>query len=177
MKADVPPIAAPFPAPSALIIGALDDLRLAAESPRTTRDELRAVAELPRPWDPPTCPPTLRQYLWRWLDDVVGWINREHAWRVDRLVPLCWMEHPHIAHEVATVACQRFFAMYAVTPDALEDWHRYSLPMFLDRIAQRIGATGCPPGRHQASPAESRTVLYASADERAWRSNRAAEGG
>ncbi len=177
MTTEARSITTAFPKPSALIVGALDDLRTAAERPPTTRDELRVLAELPRPWDPPTCPPALRRYLWRWLDDVVGWINTEHAWRVDRLIPLCWMEHPHIAHEIATVACQRFFAMYAVTPDALEEWHRYALPMFLDRIAQRIGATGCPPGRHQTSPTESRTVLYASADERAARSNRAVERG
>jgi hypothetical protein len=39
--------------------------------------------------------------------------------------------------------------MYAVTPDPLEEWYRYALPTFLDRIAQRIGPTGCPPGKHQ----------------------------
>jgi hypothetical protein len=154
------PLLAPFPIPSALVVGALDDLRLAVERPPEDRDELRLVAELPRPWDPPTCPPELQHYLWRWLADVVLWINEEHTWRVDRLIPICWAEHPHIAHELATLACQRFNAMYAVTPDPLEEWHRFALPAFLDRIAQRVGPTGCPPGRHQPSPGEARHVAY-----------------
>ena len=150
------PNVAPFPTPTALIVGLLDDLRLAAERPPTSREELRWLAEMPRPWDPPTCPTTLQQQLWNWLDEVVAWINEEHTWRVDRLVPICWMQHPHIAHEIATVACQRHSSMYAVTPDALEDWHKYTLPAFLDRIVQRVGATGCPPDRHQPSPGAAR---------------------
>ena len=152
------PIAAAFPAPPPLIIGKLDDLRLAAERPPETREELRWLAELPRPWDPPTCPPALQEQMWRWLDEVVAWINEEHTWRVEWLIPMCWREHPHIVHEVATVACLRFNASYTVTPDALEDWHKHTLPMFLDRIAQRIGATGCPPGKHQPSPGAARHV-------------------
>jgi len=149
--------------PSALLVGLLDDLRLAAQRPPETKEELRRLAELPRPWDPPSCPTELRYYLWNWLDEVVSWINEEHTWRVDRLIPLCWSEHPHIAHEVATVACLRFNAMYAFTPDALEDWHRHTLPLFLERIAQRIGATGCPPDRHQPCPGAARHARHRSA--------------
>ncbi len=150
----------PFPTPPALIVGILDDLRLAAERPRQSREELRWLAEMPRPWDPPTCPPELQEQLSQWLDEVASWINEEHTWRVDRLIPICWMEHPHIVHEVATIGCLRFNATYAVTPDTLEDWHRYALPAFLERIAQRVGATGCPPGRHQPSPAAARHALH-----------------
>lgn len=29
---------------------------------------------------------------------------RNPAWRTDRLIPHCWQEHPHIVHELATVA-------------------------------------------------------------------------
>jgi hypothetical protein len=154
------PIAAPFPSPPPLIVGLFDELRLAAERPPETREELRWLAETPRPWDPPTCPPTLQRQLWQWLDEVVAWINEEHTWRVDRLIPICWMEHPHIAHEVASIACQRHNASYAVTPDALEDWHRYALPAFLDRIVQRVGTTGCPPDRHQPSPGAARYARH-----------------
>ncbi|WP_297776612.1 hypothetical protein [Mycobacterium sp.] len=160
MNQDGPPITASFPQPSPLLIGLLDDLRLAAERPPETREELRWLADLPRPWDPPTCPATLQQQLWRWLDDVAAWINEEHTWRVDRLIPICWIQHPHIAHEIATLACQRHNATYAVTPDALEDWHRYALPAFLDRITQRIGATGCPPDKHQSCPGAARHARH-----------------
>lgn len=163
------PVAGPFPEPSPLAIGALDELRLAAGNPPQSVDELRRVAALPRPWDPPTCPPTLRKHMWRWLDEVVCWINEEHTWRVDSMVPLCWAEHPHIVHEVATVACLRRSAMHAVTPDALEEWHRYTLPMFLGRITERIGGNGCPPGKHQKQPGGTRIARHKERSERGLR--------
>jgi hypothetical protein len=150
------PIAAPFPMPPPLIVGLLDELRLAAERPPESKEELRWLADMPRPWDPPSCPPSLHESLWRWFDEVAAWINEEHTWRVDRLIPICWKQHPHIAHELATVACLRFNAVYAVTPDVLEDWYKYTLPLFLDRIAQRIGSGGCPPERHQPCPGAAR---------------------
>jgi hypothetical protein len=154
-----PAMAAPFPPPSPLVVAALDDLRLAAESPPQTPAELRRVALLPRPWDPPTCPVELRRLVYAWLDDVVGWINHEHTWRTDRVLPLCWVDHPHIVHELATVACLRWEAGYAASAAVLEDWHKYTLPGFLDRLAQRTG-NGCPPGKHQAFPGRARADLY-----------------
>lgn len=153
-----------FPAPSPVIGAALDELRLAAVSPPESQDELRRLAMLPRPWDPATCPPELRRLVYTWLDAVVGWVNEEHTWRVDRVIPVCWMEHPHIVHELATVACLRWDAGCAVSAAVLEEWQRYTLPMFLERLVQRIGATGCPPGRHQSSPGEARTARYREAD-------------
>jgi hypothetical protein len=156
VSAAEPPIAAPFPMPPPQVAGLLDELRLAAERPPESKEELRWLAEMPRPWDPPSSPPSMQESLWRWLDEVAAWINEEHTWRVDRLVPMCWKQHPHIAHELATVACLRVNAMYAVTPDALEDWYKYTLPPFLDRIAQRIGSGGCPPARHQPCPGAAR---------------------
>lgn len=159
------PIINGFPAPSPLVVGALDDLRLAAVSPPESQDELRRLAMAPRPWDPATCPTELRRLVYTWLDEVVAWINEEHTWRVDRVIPVCWMEHPHIVHELATLACLRWEAGYAVSAAVLEEWQRYTLPMFLDRLVQRIGATGCPPGKHQSSPGEARNALYRDADE------------
>lgn len=159
------PIINGFPAPSPLVVGALDDLRLAAVSPPESQDELRRLAMAPRPWDPTTCPTELRRLVYTWLDEVVAWINEEHTWRVDRVIPVCWMEHPHIVHELATLACLRWEAGYAVSAAVLEEWQRYTLPMFLDRLVQRIGATGCPPGKHQASPGEARNALYRDTDE------------
>jgi hypothetical protein len=153
-------MAAPYPSPSPVLAAALDELRVAAVDPPETGNDLRRTAMLPRPWDPASCPSELRRLIYLWLDDVVAWINEEHTWRVDRLIPICWTDHPHIVHDVATVACLRWEAAYAVTPTALEEWHRYTLPMFLERIAQRIGTTGCPPGRHQPNPGAGRSVLY-----------------
>jgi hypothetical protein len=153
-------MAAPFPEPSPIISGILDELRAAVVSPPETDLELRELAVLPRPWDPPSCGPDLRRLVYTWLDDVVAWVNTDHAWRPDRLIPGCWQDHPHIVHELATIACLRWEAALAVTPVPLEDWHRYALPTFLDRIAQRIGTTGCPPGKHMAPPANTRNTNY-----------------
>ena len=149
-----------LPAPSPIIVGALDELRLAAVSPPESASELRTLALLPRPWDPPTCPSELRRLLYAWFDEVAAWINEEHTWRVERVIPICWFDHPHIVHELATVACLRWEAEYAVSAAVLEEWHRYTLPMFLDRVGQRIGSTGCPPGKHQPTPGDARNALY-----------------
>ena len=158
-------MAAPFPAPSPLVVDALDQLRIAAESPPESDLELRRVAMLPRPWDPASCPPELRELIYVWLDAVAGWINENLTWRTDRVVPICWPDHPHIIHELAIVACLRWEADHAVTAAVLEEWHRFTLPMFLDRLALRIGPTGCPPGKHQPHPGQSRNRLYRSAAE------------
>ena len=159
------PMATPFPAPSPLIVDALDQLRLAALSPPEDDKELRRLAMLPHPWDPAACPPELRCVIYTWLDDVVAWINEDHTWRVDRVIPNCWPDHPHIVHELAVVACLRFEADYAITAAVLEEWHRYTLTMFLDRITVRVGATGCPPGKHQPHPGQSRNTIYRGANE------------
>lgn len=148
-----------------MISSALDELRLAAVAPPESENELRRLSVLPRPWDPATCPPELRQLIYTWLDDVVAWINEDHTWKVERVIPICWMEHPHIVHELAAVAFLRWEAGYAVSPTVLEEWHRHTLPMFLERIVQRIGTTGCPPGKHQPHPGDARHALYRAADQ------------
>ena len=138
-------MAARFPNPSPVVIAALDELRVAAVAPPESENELRRLAMLPRPWEPATCPGQLRRLIYVWLDEVVGWINEQHTWRVDCVVPICWAEHPHIIHELAPLACLRWETTYAVTPANLEEWHRYTLPMFLERIIQRIGQRAVPP--------------------------------
>ncbi len=154
------PMAVPFPAPSPAIEMTFEELRVAAANPPESVAELRRIATLPRPWEPSSCLGEMRRLIYAWLDEVVAWINEEHTWRTDRVVPHCWSEHPHIVHELATIACVRWEARVAVTPAPLEEWQRYTLPMFLDRIALRIGEAGCPPGRHLPSPGGGRYRLY-----------------
>lgn len=158
-------MAAPFPEPPGVIARLLDELRLAAGAIDETEHEARRVATLPRPWDPASCPPEIRRNAYVWLDAAVAWINEEHTWRTDRVVPICWDLHPHLVHELATVACLRWEATFARTPAALEDWHRFTLPAFLARVVDRIGETGCPPGRHQPSPGEGRHAIYREGEE------------
>lgn len=153
-------MARPFPAPGRELEDAIDPLRRAAATLPLTEIEARSVAGMPRPWDPPSCPPELRRLIYVWLDEVVAWLNEDYTWRVESVVPMCWVDHPHIVHELATVACLRWETTFAVTPLLLEEWHRATLPGFLDRIAQRVGTTGCPPGRHQPHPGGGRNLLY-----------------
>lgn len=152
----------PFPTPGRLLCAAMDQLHMASLSPPTSEEELQELAELPRPWDPGTCTGAVRLELWRWLDDVAAWINEEHLWSVNRPgIPECWPDHPHLVHDLALLACNRMSATYAVTPAPLEEWMRYALPSFLDRIRDRMG-DGCPPGRHQARPRAERDRQFGS---------------
>jgi hypothetical protein len=166
-------ISTEFPVPDRLVRHAFAQLRVAKSGTHAERaSELGDVrpADLPRPWDPPSCPATLRSRVWVWLDRVAGWINHEYSWQFDRMIPSCWPAHPHIAHELAVVACLRYDAGCALSPDALEDWHRYALPGFLDRMAARLGSNGCPPGKHNDWPGRSRHQDFesAAADQRRW---------
>ena len=166
-------ISTEFPVPDRLVRHAFAQLRVAKSGTLAAKAaELGDVkpADLPLPWDPPSCSATLRARVWVWLDRVSAWINHEYSWQFDRMIPSCWPAHPHIAHELAVVACLRYDAGCALSPDALEDWHRYALPGFLDRMAGRLGSNGCPPGRHTDWPGRSRHQDFesASADQRRW---------
>lgn len=165
-------MASPFPKPPGVIAGVLDEFRIAAAATDETEHESRRVALLPRPWDPSSCPPEIRRNVYVWLDEVAGWINEEHTWRTDRVIPICWDLHPHIVLELATVACLRWESTFARTPALLEDWYRLTLPAFLGRVVDRIGDTGCPPGRHQTSPGMGRNAIYREGDEPARRRRR-----
>jgi hypothetical protein len=127
--------------------------------------------DLPRPWDPATChEPQLRREVWEWLDQVVDWINTEYAWNVDGLIPECWYLHPHLVHDLGTLADQRRRAGSAYTSDDLEEWQRYCLPSFLDRMRHRIRSY-CDDA-HKAHPGRARILRYDAPDSvlvrRAW---------
>lgn len=150
----------PFPAPGRLAGMALQQLEDARGTGPTQRAAMDA-AGLPRPWDPAGCPAPLRVELWAWLDLVAAWVNHQHGWQPDRVIPPCWPQHPHLVHELAVLACLRHVAGQALIPEPLEDWHRTTLTGFLDRLGPRLG-TGCPPGRHTDWPAAGRYRDYLS---------------
>ena len=56
------------------------------------------------------------------------------------------------------LADQRRRAGHAFTSDALEEWHRYSLPAFTERMKTRL-RNHCEDG-HQAWPAKGRHTRY-----------------
>ena len=149
----------PFPAPGKLVALAYRELdRAAAGSP----EQIRALGDarlLPRPWEPATCRTAqLRQQLWLWLDAVVAWLVTEYVWEATDTIPACWPQHPHLVHEIAVLADQRRRAGHAFTSDALEEWHRYSLPAFTERMKTRL-RNHCEDG-HQAWPAKGRHTRY-----------------
>jgi hypothetical protein len=148
-------VALQFPSPGPLVAHAYSELELAQSGSDEQKRALGKASCLPRPWDPPSCPPALRTQVWVWLDQVADWVNHEYVWAPDRFVPSCWPAHPHIAHELAVIADLRRTAGHAFSGDALEEWHRYALPAFLDRAAARMG-TCCGPAKHDDWPAAGR---------------------
>jgi hypothetical protein len=158
-----------FPRPGRLVQSAYRDLQLAQFGSEEAQAVLGRPEDLDRPWDPPSCSLAVRRQVWVWLDEVAAWVNHEYGWGVDRLIPPCWPAHPHIAHELATLAHQRHTAGLALSGELLEEWQRYSLPMFLDRLAGQLG-NRCVNG-HDEWPAASRyrtfTTNPATADREA----------
>ena len=155
------PMICAFPEGGALIRLAYRELNIAANGTKEQKNAIGNPHLLPRPWDPPTCRKTeLREQVWAWLEDVVTWLNREYVWDVSAVIPGCWPQHPHLVHEIAVLADQRRRAGAALTSDKLEEWHRYALPGFLDRMRARI-KDHCEEG-HQRWPASSRYARHIS---------------
>ena len=162
-----------FPEGGALIRLAYRELHIAANG---TKEQVTALGDprlLPRPWDPPTCRTAeLRQQVWAWLEDVASWLNTEYVWDVAAVIPGCWPRHPHLVHELAVLADQRRRAGTALSSDALEEWHRYALPGFVDRMRTRTrdhceeGHQGWPPRRADHARARNRSGTAAAGRRR-----------
>lgn len=146
----------PFPAPSQRLDFAYFQLHLALNGSPAERKAVGDPARLPRPWLPDTCTdPQLRRDLWAWLDAVTIWLNQEYTWDPDDLIPACWPAHPHLVREIAAVADQYRRARAALESTALEEWHRYTLPMFTDRMRRRC-RQHCESNGHRTTPGYGR---------------------
>lgn len=156
------PLALPFPLPDGPELrAAYKDLHLAAHGDDETKKKIGDPALLPRPWDPPTCGKQLRLELWEWLDEVVTWFNAEYVWDpIAGMIPPCWPMHPHLVHEIACLADQRRRAGIDTSSNMLEEWHRYTVPGFLDRLRQRT-KSHCDE-HHQPWPARVRFARHIS---------------
>lgn len=134
------PVVRSFPEPGVLIRSAYRDLNLAIADPDTARETLGPISDLPKPWLPASCTDmSLRSEVWQWLEKAVAWLNHEYVWRPEDLIVGCWPAHPHLVHEIAVLVDQRYRADTAPASDALEEWHRYTLPAFRERTRQRLG--------------------------------------
>lgn len=161
-------IVEPFPAPPESVDDVFGHLlvvaggdpdkirRLPYADPATGRID---IGSIPRPWDPATCPDDLRGDLWLWLDAVADWINATYIWST-RGIPPCWPEHPHIAKELASIAAFYVGAGDSLNVSAMEEWHRYTLPMFLSRLTERLGSGGCSSGSHTVPAAAKARASY-----------------
>jgi hypothetical protein len=149
----------PFPQPGKLVQLAYRELELVSNGKQDQLLALRDLRDLPRPWDPATCQtPQLRKEVWSWLEAVVTWLNHEYVWDVADVIPPCWPQHPHLVHEVAVLADQRRRAGLGLTSDALEEWHRYSLPSSTERMKTRL-RNHCQED-HQSWPATGRHTRH-----------------
>lgn len=159
----------PFPEPGEGLKQAYRELEVAQHGTEAQQKALGDLNQLPRPWVPDTLNGGLRRELWAWLEQVVPWLNEHYTWEISTAVPVCWDRHPHLVLELATVADLRHRASRSLTGDALEDWHRYCLPTFLDRMRSRM--RGNCETKHVAWPGRSRQARFE--EERDARAGRA----
>lgn len=151
----------PFPKPTSRVSLAYRELAVAANGTPAQIAELGDLNALPRPWLPATCTdPVLRTDLWKWLDRVAAWINHEYVFDPSGIIPACWPRHPHLIHELAVLADQRYRVHQALNSDPIEEWHRYTLPAFLERMRARM-QSHCER-QHSQWPARSRYVNHVS---------------
>lgn len=156
------PLILPFPTPGRRVEQAYRELDLALHGSDAEKKALGSPRVLPRPWDPATCvDPDLRAQVWAWLEATVTWLNHEYVWDVTGMIPACWPQHPHLVHEIAVLADLRRRAGHALTADPLEEWHRYTLPAFTERMRQRMKAH-CQDKDHQPWPAQGRHTRHVS---------------
>lgn len=162
----------PFPEPVELVAGAYAALRISAGMSEEIRQELAEARRLPKPWLPATCTePALRADLWKWLEQVVIWLNHEYTWGTKPMIPACWPLHPHIVNELAVLADRRRRAELDPNSDALEVWHRFSLSGFVQRMRERLEGQ-CDGGQHKdwpGKPREQAFIATQTADIRAQR--------
>jgi hypothetical protein len=154
-------ILSPFPRPPGVVLLSLEQLAVLQSS---TPAEIRAIGdltELPRPWEPVSCPDDLRAAVWEWCDAVAVWLNDDFAWRPTQMIPPCWPRHPQIARELPLLSVLRWEAERSASPDMLEDWHRNTYPMFGDRLVIQLGESTCrTAAKHQDWPAAGRAATY-----------------
>lgn len=150
------PLVQPFPKPGPALVLAYRELNIAIYGTDDQRKSLGNIADLPRPWIPSTCTrPQLRTAMWNWLEQVVTWLNHEYVFDPVDVIPACWPRHADLVNEISALADQRWRAQTALTSEFLEDWHRFALPTFLERMRHRC-AEHCVDAHPPTWPAAGR---------------------
>lgn len=166
------PLVLPFPTPGSELANTYRELAKANDG---NPHDLKAIGDLdtlPRPWDPGSVTtPAHRAELWAWLEEVVTWVNTEYVWQATTMIPPCWPLHPHLVHEIAVLADRRHHAGQEFTSTLLDEWHRQTLPLFLDRMATRT--RNICEETHQPWPAKSRHARHLAENPRRQQAYRA----
>ena len=154
------PLVQSFPMPSERVRQACWDLYLSEDGTDEQKERLGEADLLPRPWDIATCTDAdLRRDVWHWYEAFVAWFNHEYVWDpAAGMIPPCWPQHPHLVHEIGVLADQRRAIALATNSNSLEEWHRYSVPDFLERLRDRI-KQHCDD-HHQPWPARARYARH-----------------
>ena len=154
-----------FPMPdSQLIDNAYWDIYRSENGNETEKRLLGDHDQLAKPWDVATCTDDLRGDVWDWYDRVATWLNHEYVWDpAAGMIPPCWPLHPHLIHEIGVIADQRRRIEMATNANALEEWHRYAIPAFLERLHKRV-KQHCD-GHHQPWPGRTRYAHHQAADQ------------
>lgn len=91
------------------------------------------------------------------------WFNHEYVWDHNAgMIPACWPQHPHLVHEIAVLADQRRRAGLDPTSSALEEWHRFGIPGFLERL--KIRTKNSCDEHHATWPADARYARVVTQD-------------
>lgn len=168
-------VVAPFPTPGDQVINAFKEMEQLAVGSTAHRKSLNNGEALPRPWIPATCTTAndLREQLFEWLDQVVMWLNQHYTWDTTKMIPPCWLMHPHIVNELAVLASRRRVAENGYVSDALDEWHHQDLPEFFERLRSRLGHA-CDDGQHAPWPGNPRYRTYLGLESRIGREGRVA---
>ncbi|MBB1510639.1 hypothetical protein [Tessaracoccus sp. MC1756] len=143
----------PFPLPTEAMQLALVDLALLGRGGEGAANILATGEVLPRIWDLTTVSdPVLLRETGAWLQSCVVWLNSQHAWFSSDLTPQCWEQHPSLVHQLGSLAASRYLAGESTDPAAMEEWHRYALPSYLERTREQ--RRGCE-AKHQPWPARA----------------------
>lgn len=154
-------VVAAFPEPAGLLVSAYWMLETATQEPTPALVAgLGNHLDLPRPWVPASLrDPKMRRDLWKWLGEVVVWLNQEYTWDTVAMIPPCWSHHPHIVNDLAVLADQRRAAGRSLDSNAMEVWHRETLPGFTARMQSRLNQQ-CASGQHKPWPGNPRHRTY-----------------
>lgn len=125
--------------------------------PHPTAPDIAPLREgEPPPWDWTSIDDAQRAELTVKAAQFVDYFNARYAWTSEHTIPPCWADHGALIEEITTLMWSRWLAFTSpdATAQAAQNWHTYTLPGFLGRLAYWVGSQSlpdCQAGNHQPS--------------------------